>query len=533
MEKFQAVFEQFLERFMYLSFAQKVTMGTIVVALCGISYFVLQHASDDYDVLYSNMNLADASAIVAKLKENKQPFKLADGGTTILVPAGQKNSLVLDTVAELQGEEAVSLTQIPPVVSGDVQREWIKKLNTNAIISILKGIRGIKNAQVIISQPEKSLFLENEEDTRASVMLMVEPGFRLRDEQIKTIKALVSHSVPGLEPQNVAIADNAGNSLEGPGSMGAVVSSADLRKRNYEDETSKKLVRLLAPVVGKDNVVVSVSADFNLDQTQSKIHRVIPTGGDDVTPVGVAVSTQTQTEKYSGAKKEGPGGTAGAESNLPSYQSESGGDDADGKNGKDYEFGKSTTNYEISKEDKIIHYAPGQVERMSVAVVLNKVLTAQETAEIRDLVSNAAGLDFARGDSIDIKGFQFTELMSEKQEALAAAAKEAEMQAFWLQLATVITVSVIILVALIMFYNLVKAPASKGQIIHVPQHVEPEPIQYIEPEPIEDKPMKAPVAILEANLDPEIEMMRDAINDAIETDPKESARLLMAYMKDY
>lgn len=531
MEKFQAVFEQFLERFLYLSFAQKITMGTIVIALIGISYFVLQHASDDYDVLYANMNLSDAAAIVAKLRENKQPFKLADGGTTILVPTGQKNGLVLDTVGEIQGDETISLTQIPPVVSGDVQREWIKKLNTNAIISVLKGIRGIKNAQVIVSQPEKSLFLENEEETRASVMLMVEPGFRLRDEQIKTIKALVSHSVPGLLPENVAIADNAGNSLEGPGAIGSVVSSADLRKRNYEKQTEKKLVHLLAPVVGKDNVVVSVSADFNFDQSQSKIHRVIPTGGDDKNPVGVAVSSQTQTEKYTGAKKQGAIGEAGAHSNLPSYQADSS-DGANGKNSKDYEFGKSTTNYEISKEDKVIHYAPGQVERMSVAVVLNKVLTAQETSEIQDLVSNAAGLDFARGDSIDIKGFQFTELMSEKQAELAAAAKEAEMQAFWLQLASVITVSIIILVALIIFYNLVKAPASKGQIIHVPQHVDPEPIQYIEPDPIEEEPIKAPVAILEANLDPEIEMMRDAIGDAIDTDPAESARLLMAYMKE-
>lgn len=530
MEKFQAVLEQFFERFLYLSFAQKITIGTITIALMGIVYFVVQQASDDFDILYSNLNLSDAAAIVAKLKENKQPFKLADGGTTIMVPVGRKNGLVLDTVSELQGEDTINLTEIPPVVSGDVQREWIKKLNTNAIIKVLKSIRGIKNAQVIVSQPEKSLFLENEEQTRASVMLMVEPGFRLREEQIKTIKALVSHGVPGLTPDNVAIADNAGNSLEGAGGMGSVISTADLRKRHYEDTTAKKLVRLLAPVVGKDNVVVSVSADLNFDQAQSKIHRVIPSGGNDKTPVGVAVSTQTQTETYSGAKKEAVGGEAGARSNLPSYQASS---DGEGNKNKDYQFGKATTNYEISKEDKVIHYAPGQVERMSVAVVLNKVLTAQETGEIRDLISNAAGLDFARGDSIDIKGFQFTELMSDHHAELAAAAKEAEMQAFWLQLATIITVSVIVLVALILFYNLVKQPASKGQIIHVPQHVEPEPLEYIEPEPVEDVPMKAPVAILEANLDPEIEMMRDAIGEAIETDPSESARLLMAYMKEY
>jgi flagellar M-ring protein FliF len=191
MDKLKDVLEQFGQRWEVLSFAQKITLGTLLIGLILVAVFVFKQAQEDYDVLYADLNLTDAAAIAAKLREEKQDFKLADGGTTILVPASRKNSLVLDTVGELSGEKPVSLSQIPPVVSGDVQREWLRTLNTNAIITILKSIRGIKEAQVIVSQPEKNLFLENDEEPRASVMLTVEPGMRLREEQIKTIKHLV------------------------------------------------------------------------------------------------------------------------------------------------------------------------------------------------------------------------------------------------------------------------------------------------------------------------------------------------------
>jgi flagellar M-ring protein FliF len=315
--------------------------------------------------------------------------------------------------------------------------------------------------------------------------------------------------------------------------MGNVVSTAELKKKQFEDDTTKKVLAVLAHVVGKENVVVSVAAMLNFDQQEAKIHRVIPSGGDENKPVGVAVSQQNQSETYSGEKKPGAGGEAGATNNLPSYSSADG--SGEKKDNSDYEFGKTTTNYEVSREDKTIVYAPGQIERLTVAVVMNKVLTAQETEEIKELVANAAGLDVSRGDSVYIKGFQFTQLVGADAEKLSASAKEAHTKAFWLKLATVLGVSVVLLVALFLFYNLVKAPASKGQIIHVPQKLDlPEPV-IIDPTQFDDPalPPPPPMPIIEAQMDPETEAMRDAIGTAIETDPSEAARLLVAYMRDY
>ncbi|MBK8189145.1 MAG: flagellar M-ring protein FliF [Vampirovibrionales bacterium] len=514
----------FTDRWNALSLTQKILAGTMILALMLSSFFLFQTAQDDYEVLYSNLSLEDAAAIAAKLKEQKKPFKVAADGTTILAPRGEKNALILETAGELTSEKTVNLTQIPPVVSGEVQKEWIKKLNANTIIAVLKSISGIKNAQVIISQPDHALFADDEEPPTASVMLMVEPGFRLREEQVKTIKNLVSHAVPGLKPENVAIADNAGNTLEGANSPSGIISTGETRRKQYEDETAKKVLKMLAPVVGKDNVVVAVSAILNFDQAQTNIHRIIPAGGDSETPTGVAISTQKQTEEYANGKKKAAGGEPGVESNAaPSYPSQ----EDEQKENKDnlYKFNKSTTNYEISKEDKTVVYAPGAIDRLTVAVVLNKVLTAQETEEIRDLVANAAGVDLARGDSIDIKGFQFSQPLTDKEKDLNDTIKQDQEKAFWLHLATIIVIGLMVVVALVVFYLLIKQPA-EGELVEQ----EEEPYPFFEPQ--EAMIESTPVPILEAKLDPEMELMRESINGAVEKDPVEAARLLVTYMKD-
>ncbi len=523
MDKFGTILSSFQDRWSLLSFNQKLLVGTLLLALMLSTFFLFQHSQDDYDVLYSNMSLPDAAATVAKLKEMKAPFKVADGGTTILVPRAQKNEMVLETASQLSSEQTINLTQIPPVVQGDVQKEWLKKLNTNAISNILRSIRGIKNAQVIVSQPEDTLFSDQAKPPTASVLLMVEPGFRLSQEQIKTIKNLVAHAVPALTPENVAIADNSGNPLEIANAADPGSSEVDVRRHRFEEDTTKKVLSVLSPIVGKENVVVSVSAMLNFDQAKSNIKRVIPTGGDNTNPTGLMVSTQEQSEEYTGKKSAAKeGGAAGVESNVeaPSYQGASGGDKGD------YRSQKRTTNFVNSEEEKSVVYASGNVERMTISVVLNKVLTAQETDEIKETVANAAGIDFARGDSVDVKGFQFSQPPTSKEKELALASKAAQDQAQMIQIGSVAAVVLLGLSALVVFYVLFKRPV-EGEII---EEEEPEPAPIYED--TQALLEAASPAVIEAMLDPEIEHMREALNNAIIQDPSEAARVLITYMKD-
>jgi flagellar M-ring protein FliF len=523
-KRLKGFWDGFLERWSLLSFNQRIMIGTLLMGLIFSTFFVSQHTSDDYDILYDNMSLPDAAAAVEKLKTMHEPYRLANDGHTILVPRTKKNELVLATANELTSENTINLAKIPPVLQGDVQKEWIKKLNTQEIEGILSSITGIKHAQVIVTQPEHSVFSEEAVPVTASVMLMVEPGFRLHDEQVKVIKNLVAHAVPGLTADNVAIADNMGNSLQGPASATSVggQNEADVRQKAYEDKIAKKVLGILSPVVGKENAVVSVSALLNFDQAESEINRVIPSGGSSENPTGLAVSQQTDNEEYAGDKAKPDGGQPGVASNAaPQYQ----GSTDKGKN-SNYKHSKTTTNFTNSEERKKIVYAPGTVERMTVAVVLNKVLTAKETDEIRELVENAAGVDVSRGDSVDIKGFQFSAPPKDTEAALGDAAKAAQQQNFYLQIASLVAMLLLGVAALFIFYNLFKKPA-EGEIVDEMQDYN----SYVEeamPQLLEESQMPA----LEAKLDPEIEHMRNSLNTLISEDPAEAARVLVTFMKE-
>ncbi|WP_303675061.1 flagellar basal-body MS-ring/collar protein FliF [Vampirovibrio chlorellavorus] len=525
-ERINAIFSGFLQRWDQLSFNQRIMLGTLVVALMLSTFFVFQRTNDDYDILYDNMSLPDAAAAVEKLKALHEPYRIANGGHTLLVPRTKKNELVLATANELTSENTINLAKIPPVLQGDVQKEWIKKLNTQEIAGILNSIQGIKNAQVIVTQPEHTVFSDDELPVTASVMLMVEPGFRLHDEQVKVIKNLVSHAVPGLKAENVAIADNSGNPLVGPSSvMASGQSEADLRQKAYEDKITKKVLGILAPVVGKENAVVSVSAMLNFDQAESEINRVIPSGGNSENPTGLAVSQQSDVEEYSGGNKpKSEGGAPGVETNAaPSYQGETAKD-----KDSNYKRTKTTTNYTNSEERKKVIYAPGTVERLTVAVVLNKVLTAKETQEISELVQNAAGIDLSRGDSVDIKGFQFSSKLTDPEEAMTQAAKAAAQQSFYLQLASVGAMLILGMAAMFIFYTLFKKPA-EGQIVDEPE----EEYNYIAADDTATQLLEeTSFAALETKMDPEVEHMKTSISDLITEDPAEATRVLMTYMKE-
>jgi len=525
MNQFTFILKSFSEKWALLSFNQKIMLGTLVMALLFSTFFVFQKTNDDYDILYDNLSLPDAAAAVEKLKGMHEPFRLANDGHTILVPRAKKNELVLATATELTSENTINLAKVPPVLQGDIQKEWIKKLNTQEIVSILTSIQGIKNAQVIVSQPEHSVFSDDEQVVTASVMLMVDPGFRLHDEQVKVIKNLVAHAVPGLKPENVAIADNSGNPLaSATGVMPSGQSEADYRQKQFEDKVAKKVLAILTPVVGKENAVVSVSAMLNFDQAESEINRVIPTGGADGNPTGLAVSQQTDNEEYAGGNKPATeSGTPGVQANAtPQYAGES-----DKNKNSNYKHTKTTTNYTNSEEHKKVIYAPGAVERLTVAVVLNKVLTAKETDEITSLVENAAGVDRSRGDSVDIKGFQFSASPGDQEKALSKVAQDAQQQNFYLQMASVAAMVILGAAALFIFYSLFKKPA-EGVLVDEDEGDDYEYLPADTPKMLEETEFAA----MDVKLDPEIEHMKNSIDTLVSTDPQEAARVLVTYMKE-
>lgn len=618
LNSFLFFFAQLFERIKAMPFNQKILVGTLIVTLVFAGVFFWNQTSNDYDVLYSNLSLPDAAAAVAKLKANKTSYKLADGGTTILVPRQQKNQLVLETANELTGEQTVSLGKIPPVLQGDIQDEWIRKLNTDAIAEAIKSVQGIKYAHVIVSEPKETVFAEEKTPPTASVMLIVDPGFRLNENHVKTIKNLVVHAVSGMTPDNVTIADNYGNSLEA-GSMGMAANGGltfqDQRRRLTEEHLRKKITTMLEPLVGKENAVVSVACQMNFDESQSNVRKVLPAelapdkpagagaGGDTTVavnpnantkpPTGVVLSEQEQVEEYSGKKPQGPGGEPGVASNvLPSYQQQDA--QAQGKEDeKDYRFQKKTVNYAESREERTTIHAPGVVERITVGVMLNRVLTTKERDELKELIANAAGLDTNRGDSVDVKGFQFTSEANAAQKEYLKLYQQSQTQNLILNLLYALVLLALGGAALYTAYrllgrgewtvdaiwhNLDSPPVPASQLPPGGKLLPPSPsgkmvyqtadgalIPVVPPSVAADalgalgagdvpsygailppgmggdddmtgagglSPSESLLKMLPAT-DPDIEFIKSSLREIIEQDPEDAARMLLGYMREY
>jgi len=536
---------EFLKQILYtlekLSFNQRIILGTLVIG-AGILAFVLStHSLEDYDVMLSGLDESDAAAVVHNLKQQGVPYRLSDGGTTILVPRSKKEELRLDVFKDdlIKSDKTIgfgALKSLPFGLTDWQQQKYDQKIISDEVVTTLERIQGIKKARVILAQAQDSLFTADKIDPTASVMLIVEPGFRLKPEQVQTVRNLVAHSVPGLKPQNVALSDSMGNDLSDDTNTNAQgqsgVNEEDNQRTVFEKQKAKDIMEMLAPLVGPHNAVVKVSAVMNFDRTESHIKRFIPIGGTPDNPTGIPVSIQQNVEAYTGKGKQGadiPGGTKtakgqpGTASNTPSYGSQDKGA-ADGKDGSDYRNQQTTTNYEISTEENTIVHAPGTVEKMSIAVVVNKVLSDAETKQLNQLVSNASGLDPNRGDTLTVSGLQFAPELEDQQKQSIDILKQSSQQQMIVDLAKTAGIFVFGLVALIFFFKLISKPVD-GELVEEDSYAAlpdaPEPLLST-----------TPIPVLEAKLDPEIEQMRESLNAMVNKDPAEAARVLTMYMKD-
>ncbi len=519
-----------------LSFNQKILLGTLAVAAVFTMMFFYNHAQQDYDVMLSDLDEPDAAAVVQNLKQQGAPYKLANGGTTILVPRSRKEELRLNAFKDdlIKSDKAVgygALKSLPFGMTDWQEQKYDQKIVSDEVVTTLERIRGIKKARVILAQSQDSLFSNERTDPTASVMLIVEPGFRLKPEQVKTVKNLVAHSVPGLKSENVALSDSMGNELSDDitSAQGATGNTeGDNLRTTFEKQKSKDILEMLTPLVGPNNAVVKVSAVMNFDKSESKIKRFIPSGGTEENPTGIPVSVQQNVEDYNGQDKNGnhaggPMGEPGTKSNIPNYVAEKP-NASDGKN-SNYKNQQLVTNYEISSEEKTIVHAPGTVEKMSVAVVINKVLTDSQSKELSQLVASASGIDSSRGDTITVSGLQFSPELQDQQQKSLDIVKQEDQQQLIVTLAQIGGIFILGIAALFILYKLLHQPVD-GEL------VEDDDVMAPLIDPTEQLMGTSVLPALEAKLDPEIEQMRESIHAMVNKDPGEAARVLVTYMKD-
>lgn len=430
-----------------LDFSQRLT--TILLSLIlvlGLTALAFWGARPDYSVLFSNLNPADAGKVVGKLNENKVPYQLGGNGSVISVPKDRVGELRLMLANEgIPSAEGGGFELFDNFKFG--MTDFSQKLNFQRALQTelartISKISSVKNCRVHIAFPDDELYTEYKQPTTASVILDLNGTAELTSGQIKGIVNLVSAAVKGLSAQNVTIVDTEGNMLyhkdpeiEGMGNSGEQFDEQGKFERMMENRIQSMLYKILGP--NKAVVRVAAQLDFEMAKTESEIYEPSETP--------IPRSTKTSEESYTGegdGARSPMGGAppAGARSN--------------------YSKTEETNNFEVTKHIKKTIKSPGQIKKLSVAIVLDRAIQKEDMANIQAAASAAAGIDPARGDVIVVKTMAFDKTLLEDSKK---EMKQAETMALIQQIVQYAAIGIGILIFFLFVRSILKK-ASKFQL---------------------------------------------------------------------
>ena len=404
----------------------------------------------DYKVLFSNVSDRDGGAIIASLQKMNVPYKFADGGGAILVPANAVHDARLKLASEglpkggLVGFELMENQKFG--TSQFLEQVNFQRALEGELARSIQAVAAVSSARVHLAMAKQSVFMREQQKPSASVMVNLYPGRSLDPQQVNAIVHLLSSSVPNLPLKNVTVVDQHGSLLSktdesNPG------TGLDPNQLKYlqalEQSYVKRIEAILTPIVGLENVRAQVAADVDFAHSE-RMDEIYKPNQD---PVNSTVRSQQTSESTTSG--HGEGGVPGALSNQPPPPatapiataqaappnqpgglpgSTSGAADATQtvKPAPTNMRKDATTNYEIDKTIQHVRKPVGGIKRLSVAVVVNhrrvtdekgvvstQPLSEAEKTQITDLVKEAMGFSRERGDSLNVVNSAFTDMEKE------------------------------------------------------------------------------------------------------------------------
>lgn len=382
--------------------------GALGAALVVLVAFSAQFGQEPYAPLFTRLLPADAGEIVAALRESGVPYRLAEDGSTILVPQEQVYETRLDLAnTGLPRGGVVGFESFGSLQLGLTDFERHVKYNValqGELTRTIRELEPVRDARVHIVIPERSLFVQSERQPTASVLVELKPGMVLSPSQVRGIAHLVAKSVEGLQPENVTIVDTRGNVLsdaiatQDPLADGQALQRRLMVERLYENDLERSIQTMLEQVYGTGKVVARVKATMNFDLTEQKEESFAAPNG----RAGLPRSEQRKDEAYQGNASP-PAGVPGVTSNTPGVP----GYPALNDQNSEYTRSESLVNYELNRTEVARQIPPGRIDRLTVAVWIDGDLDPAARQQVQDSVASAAGIDQARGDSISIESIRF------------------------------------------------------------------------------------------------------------------------------
>jgi flagellar M-ring protein FliF len=383
----------FAQTIMKLPPRSKLVLGAAALAIVLVLFFMLRIASaPSYTTLVSALDPAETGKVTAALDEQGIAYDLRANGTSVAVEkthvSKARIALAGAGVASSGGaQEGFELFDKQKLGASDFQQKvTYQRALEGEIAQTVEQVDGVSGAQVQLVLPEDSLFADEATPATAAVMLTgasdaLEPG------AVRGISQLVASSVKGLKTDNVTITDGAGQLLwpQGDDVAGAAGSGKQAAQTRYERQLQASLDALLTQTLGPGKGRVQVKADLNVDKTTREQLKV--------TGKPVPQKQVEETEKLRGAGGSA-GGAAGTAGNIPTYSAGAGGGNANSR----YDRKSNTVDNVVPKTITKTDVAPGALNKLQVALVVDKSVAPADFAAIQTAIKGASGFDAERGD---------------------------------------------------------------------------------------------------------------------------------------
>ena len=411
---------------------------------------VLWSKEPDYSILLTKVSNSEIAQVISSLQSAGIPYKTDTGTGSVSVPAAQLSEARLKLAGEgLPGEGGfAALTK--DTGYGTSQLMETTKYHYALELELAKTIASldsVASARVHLAIPEQSAFIRDKRKASASVLVQLKTGRRLESEQVTSVINLIASSVPGMESTDVTVIDQSGRLLSSPQGT----DDFAMRDKQYEfahrlEETyTQRIEELLAPLVGPGNVRAQVTADVVLAITEESREQY--------NPQSQVVRSEQTSEQLSGGATD-PQGVPGALSNqppaagtatppnsatnqvagqaaAPSTAAGTNGAAPDATTAAGNTTKESTRNYEIDRTLAYTKQLPGQLKRLSVAVLVDNLkttdadgkvtttpLTPEQIESMTRLVKDAVGFDEKRGDSVNVVNSAFQPTPAEVEQEL-------------------------------------------------------------------------------------------------------------------
>lgn len=419
-----AIAAQLGNRYMKLPIAQKIAAPALLIFCIWAVVFASRIATQgDYAVLYSDLASNDAAAVVQKLKDLKVPYKL-EGNSISISPPSQIHELRLTLAAEgvpktgTVGFELFDGTNFATTTMGEMVKK--QRALQGELERTIMSLDAVLVARVHISQPEKTIFAKQAQETGASVLLKLKPGSELDKKQIKGIANFVATGIEGLKPENVTIIDESGNLLTSKNGEGEDFG-IDATRLQYVREVERGYVQriesMLSQVLGPGRVVARVTADVDFSSNERE--------EESYDPGSKVIRSERSVEEGIGIAQRG--GVPGVVSNLSNdLQANANAVAAAEQNSRK----ENVKNFEVSRAIVRSAQARGKLVRLSTAVLIDgkytdianingdgkgagkiernyQPLSSEMLTQVEGVVKSAVGFDATRGDVVTVENMPF------------------------------------------------------------------------------------------------------------------------------